>query len=413
MSKLELKTRRIGDVSGDFFDRRSIFEDVFEDVKKIIDDVRIEGDNAIRRYEKRFDGVELEDFTVKEEEFERAFNETDKKLIEHLKIAYDRIYHFHEKQMRENWFFEEGGITLGQIFVPLEKVGCYVPSSYFSSLLMVAIPAKVAGVKEIYVCTPPNERGEINPLILIAASLTGVKLYKIGGAQAIAGMAYGTKSIPKVNKIVGPGNKYVTTAKMLLRDKIEIDFPAGPSEVLIIADISADPSFMASDLLAQAEHDSAAHSILVTTSRRLCEDVRKEVIEQREGLSVPGRIDLFLADSIEECINFANRFAPEHLEIVCEDYISILKEIKNAGSIFLGNYSPVSTGDYASGTNHILPTAGYAKVFSGLSVDDFLKRISVQMLGREGLSSIGDMVISMAGMEGLNAHANSVRKRMI
>ncbi|BDC35672.1 MAG: histidinol dehydrogenase [Candidatus Methanoliparum thermophilum] len=396
-----------------FFDRRSIIEDVYEDVKRIIDDVRRGGDDAIIRLENKFDGADIDNLSVTDEEFNSAFDNVDQKTIDCLSLAYERIYSYHDKQKRKNWFIEKDGSILGEIFVPMENIGCYVPSSYFSSLLMSVIPAKVAGVKNISVCTPPNKKGIINDLVLIAAKMTNVSVYKVGGAQAIAGMAYGTESIPKVEKIVGPGNKYVTAAKILLRDRVEIDFPAGPSELLIIADDSANSSFLALDLLAQAEHDYSSIAVLITTSQGLIEAVENDIRREDDTNRRKGSIYLIKSDSIDDSIRITNDFAPEHLEIVTKDSIYVLKHIKNAGSIFIGNYSPVAAGDYASGTNHILPTAGYAKVLSGLSVDDFIKRISVQMLDKEALKVIGGEVIYMAKKEGLKTHARSIERRIL
>jgi len=409
---MSVKKCHIKDLDRSFFDRRSVIEDVYEDVRKIIKEVKTGGDEAILRLEKKFDDVELNNLSVTNEEFDSAFANVDQRTIDCLNLAYDRIYSYHDKQKRKNWFIEKDGSILGEVFVPMEKVGCYVPASYFSSLLMSVIPAKVSGVKDICVCTPPNKRGKIDDLILVAARITGVPVYKVGGAQAIAGMTYGTESIPKVDKIVGPGNKYVTAAKILLKDHVEIDFPAGPSELLIIADDSATPSFLALDLLAQAEHDYNSRAILITTSQSLIERVESE-IEREDDIIKKGSIYLVKSDFINDSIEVTNDFAPEHLEIITDDPIYVLKRIKNAGSIFIGNYSPVAAGDYASGTNHILPTAGYAKVLSGLSIDDFLKRMSVQMLDKDALKVIGEEIIFMAEREGLKTHARSIERRIL
>lgn len=402
----------INDLDESFFDRKSVIEDVYDDVRKIIDDVRTDGDKAIIRLEKKFDNIDLDDISVTNDEFDSAMDNVDQRTVDSLNLAYKRIYSYHDKQRRKNWFIENDGSILGEIFVPMENVGCYVPSSYFSSLLMSVIPAKVAGVKNISVCTPPNKKGKIDDLILVAAKITNVSVYKVGGAQAIAGLAYGTETIPKVEKIVGPGNKYVTAAKILLKDRVEIDFPAGPSELLILADKSAIPEFLALDLLAQAEHDYNSRAILITTSEDLIEQVEEE-IEQEDDIVKKGSIYLVKSDSIDDSIRITNDFAPEHLEIITEDPMYVLKHIKNAGSIFIGDYSPVAAGDYASGTNHILPTAGYAKVLSGLSVDDFLKRMSVQMLDKDALKVIGEDVILMAEKEGLKTHARSIKRRIL
>jgi len=301
----------INDLDESFFDRKSVIEDVYDDVRKIIDDVRTDGDKAIIRLEKKFDNIDLDDISVTNDEFDSAMDNVDQRTVDSLNLAYKRIYSYHDKQRRKNWFIENDGSILGEIFVPMENVGCYVPSSYFSSLLMSVIPAKVAGVKNISVCTPPNKKGKIDDLILVAAKITNVSVYKVGGAQAIAGLAYGTETIPKVEKIVGPGNKYVTAAKILLKDRVEIDFPAGPSELLILADKSAIPEFLALDLLAQAEHDYNSRAILITTSEDLIEQVEEE-IEQEDDIVKKGSIYLVKSDSIDDSIRITNDFAPEH-----------------------------------------------------------------------------------------------------
>jgi len=408
---MNVRKCHISDLDESFFNRRSVIESVYDDVKKILDMVKRDGDKAIIQLEKKFDGVDIDNLSVTDEEFNSAIDNIDQRTTDSLNLAYNRIYSYHNEQRRKNWFIDMDGTILGEIFVPMENVGCYVPSSYFSSLLMSVIPAKVAGVKNISVCTPPNKDGRINDLILAAAKITGVPVYKVGGAQAIAGLAYGTETIPKVEKIVGPGNKYVTAAKILLKDLVEIDFPAGPSELLILADDSATPVFLALDLLAQAEHDYNSRAVLITTSQDIIQQVEKE-IDLMDDIVKKGSIYLVKSDSIDDSIRITNDFAPEHLEIITKNPIYVLKHIKNAGSIFIGNYSPVAAGDYASGTNHILPTAGYAKVLSGLSVDDFIKRMSVQVLDKDALKAIGEDVVLMAKKEGLNIHARSVARRI-
>ncbi len=321
------------------------------------------------------------------------------------------------------WFMElQPGIVLGQKATPLESVGAYAPggrASYPSTVLMTVIPARVAGVEQVIVCTPPRADGSVHPLTLAASKVAGAdKVFKLGGVQAIGAMAYGTETVPKVDKIVGPGNVFVTSAKMQVRDIAEIDFPAGPSEVLIIADKSADAAMAASDIIAQAEHDPNAVSVLVTTSETLAEAVKQEVLVQAENTARSEIVKISLenaavltADSLEQCINFSNNFAPEHLEIMVEDSDFVLDRIKNAGSIFIGNYAPVPVGDYASGTNHVLPTAGYAKLYSGLNINHFLKYSSIQKISKSGLESLKETVIALAEEEGLQAHADAIRTR--
>jgi histidinol dehydrogenase len=315
------------------------------------------------------------------------------------------------------------GVTVGQKTVPIESVGAYVPggrASYPSSALMNIIPAKVAGVSRIAVCTPPKADGSITPLTLVAADRAGAdEIYKLGGAQAIAAMGLGTESVPRVQKIVGPGNVYVTAAKMILRGSVEIDFPAGPSEVFILADRSADPGAIAADMIAQGEHDPRSISVLVALDDLLASAVieelsiqvavaaRKEIIEQSLEHSA-----VLVADDMDQAVDFCNAFAPEHLEIITRDPMDVFRHIQNAGSVFLGKFTPVAAGDYASGTNHVLPTTGYAGTFSGLNVDHFTKKISVQMITDEGLLGLEDTIITLAEAEGLKAHAESVRRRL-
>ncbi len=420
--------KRISELSPEEMDalihRGGELADVGETVASIISDVRQNGDDALRRYTKKFDGATLDAIEVSAEEVDAAMESVDQALLLHLQFAADNIRKFHQAQMPEGtWFMELApGIELGQKFTPLASVGAYVPggrASYPSTALMTIIPAKVAGVKNVVMCTPPGADGRVNPLTLVAARIAGADhIYKVGGVQAIAAMAYGTETVQSVSKIVGPGNVYVTAAKMQVRDKAEIDFPAGPSEVLIIADDTADARMAASDIIAQAEHDPNAVSVLVTTSVQLAEKVYEEVVRQA-SVAIRGSIiksslenaAILLADSMEECINFSNDFAPEHLEIMVSDEGHVLDGIENAGSIFVGNYAPVPAGDYASGTNHVLPTAAYAKVYSGLNIAHFMKCASIQKISKEGLSSLKDAIISIAEKEGLFAHADSIRAR--
>jgi histidinol dehydrogenase len=390
-------------------------------VAEIIAEVRSRGDKALRDFTRRFDGVDVEELRVSEEEIEKARGRVDGKLIEALELAKENIADFHRRQLRGDWSYAKDGITLGQVFRAIESVGCYVPggrASYPSTVLMCAVPARVAGVRRVVVTTPPSQSGKVNPLTLAACSIAGVdEVYRVGGAQAIAALAYGTESIARVEKIVGPGNVYVTAAKRLVSGDVAIDLPAGPSEVLIIADDSADARFIALDMLAQAEHDPLASSVLVTTSRKLAERVR-EILERetparaeaRQAIEAGGAI--LLARDIAQAIEFANMFAPEHLEIITRDDEGVLSRIESAGSVFLGSYSPVACGDYASGTNHVLPTAGYARVYSGLNVYDFLKVISFQKLSRAALERLAKAILPLAEAEGLEMHAKSVEVRI-
>jgi len=398
--------------------------DVGKTVSAILKDVREEGDAALRRYTRQFDGADLEDIEVTDEEIEEAFQSVDKTFVQHLEIAAGNIRTFHTAQLPpKTWFIElSPGIELGQKVTPLKSVGAYVPggrASYPSTALMTVIPAKVAGVGNVVICTPPGPDGTVNPLTLVAAKVAGADhVYKVGGVQAIGAMAYGTGTVMSVDKIVGPGNVYVTAAKMQVRDQVEIDFPAGPSEVLIIADDSADAKMAASDIIAQAEHDPNAVSVLITTSSSLAGDVKEEVMRQSEHTPRRGIVEASLANaavliagSMDVCIDFSNEFAPEHLEIMVSDADQVLDRITNAGSIFIGNYAPVSAGDYASGTNHVLPTAGYAKIYSGLNINHFVKYSSIQKISKNGLESLKSTIVSIAGNEGLPAHADAVRVR--
>jgi histidinol dehydrogenase len=392
--------------------------DVMEPVSSILKDVKENGDDALLRFTRQFDKANLKKIEVSCDEIDSALQSVDKKLILHLKKAAANIRAFHEAEVSRDWIYEFApGIKMGQRVTPLETVGAYVPggrASYPSTALMTVIPAKVAGVKEVLVCTPPKPDGTVNPQTLAAAHIAGAdRVFRVGGVQAIAAMAYGTETIPKVDKIVGPGNVYVTAAKMTCGTAI--DFPAGPSEVLIIADDSARVDYIAADMIAQAEHDSDAVSILVTPSGKLAKNVKTE-IENR--MKKEARIDVIrkslenaaiLTGTIDECIEFSNKFAPEHLEIMTEN--DILGRIRHAGSIFIGSCAPVSVGDYASGTNHVLPTAGFARIFSGLNTDHFVTKSSVQIIDRYGLKGISETIIGLAEAEGLFAHANAVRVR--
>jgi histidinol dehydrogenase len=404
--------------------RGSGLEDVAKIVSAVLSDVRTKGDATLREYTAKFDKVELANFEVSEEEIQQALSSISPELLDHLKSAATNIRAFHEAQLPEaTWFMElKPGIVLGQKATPLESVGAYAPggrASYPSTVLMTVIPARVAGVEQVIVCTPPRPDGSVHPLTLAAAKVAGAdKVFKLGGAQAIGAMAYGTETVPKVDKIVGPGNVFVTSAKMQIRDVAEIDFPAGPSEVLIIADESADAVMAASDIIAQAEHDPNSLSILITSSDTLAEAVNKEVLVQAEQTARSSIVKaslknaaILIADSLEQCIGFSNKFAPEHLEIMVSDPDFVLDRIKNAGSIFIGNYSPVPVGDYASGTNHVLPTSGYARVYSGLNINHFIKYSSIQRISKSGLESLKETIIALAEEEGFQAHADAIRTR--
>ena len=406
--------------------------EVLNIVSDILKDVKENKDEAVKRYTAKFDKAELDDLQVSEDEIKEAYDNLDKNLIEALKRASGNIEKFHKAQIPEEWFMEVNtGITAGQIIRPINSVGCYIPggrAAYPSSILMEVIPAKIAGVERIICCTPPGPDGKIMDAILVAADLAGAdEIYKCGGSQAIAAMAYGTESIEKVEKIVGPGNVFVTGAKKLVYGDVDIEFPAGPSEVLILCDSTAIPEYLAHDFLSQAEHDPEASCFLVTddeeiakSSKDLIEEFakeaeRREIIE--ESLEKHGHIILCenmddLCENMDEAIDFTNTYAPEHLIICTEDDTSVLDRIKNAGSIFLGKYSPVAAGDYGSGTNHVLPTGGGAKMYSGLSTEAFLKKPTVQTLTREGIEELSKTVIPIAKYEGFYAHANSVKVRL-
>jgi len=397
--------------------RKSSLEDARGTVTEIIDRVQKKGDTALRELSRH---VELVEIAVSDEERESAYDDVETKIVESLIEAHARIERFHELQKpRDLWLQEmEPGIVLGVKTTALDRIGIYVPGGrapYPSSALMCAVPAKVAGVREICACSPPP----IHPMTLVALDIAGItEIYRSGGAQAIAAMALGTETIKPVQKIVGPGNVYVTLAKMMLREHVEIDFPAGPSEIGIIADHTANPRIVAADVLAQAEHDPNAACILITTDKSLPEKVgneiaallstapRKEIIEK--ALINSGYT---LVADMEEAIAASDRVAPEHLSIQVADPLSVVTHVKNAGAIFVGKYSAVACGDYAVGTNHVLPTAGYAKMYSGLDVSHFCKTASVEILDKNGLEAIGDIVETIAEAEGLHAHAQSVKIR--
>jgi len=398
-------------------------------VNEILNAVRTEGDAAVLRYTERFDRVKLEagQLRVTEQEILAAYDRVEPRFIEALRRAAANIRSFHEKQKRTSWMdVQPDGTTLGQIIRPLRRVGLYVPggkAAYPSSVLMNAIPAQVAGVPEIVMVTPASTGGQegIDPYILVAAAEAGIReMYRVGGAQAVGALAYGTATIPPVDKIVGPGNIYVALAKRYVYGVVDIDSIAGPSEILVLADDSADPAYIAADLLSQAEHDEMASSILVTTSQSLAESVQAEVARQLESLprkeiaerSIRERGAILMADSEEEAIATSNRLAPEHLEILVREPFGMLGRIENAGAIFLGPYSTEPVGDYYAGPNHILPTNGTARFSSPLNVDDFLKKSSVIHYSKEALLRSGEDIITLAKHEGLEAHARAVQIRL-
>lgn len=395
-------------------------------VAAIIDEIKEKRDEAVFSFTEKFDGFKLssENILVTEEEIQAAYEEIDDKLVEIIRKALVNIRDYHSKQKRNSWFdSNEKGTILGQKITPLKRVGVYVPggkAAYPSSVLMNVVPAKVAGVDEIIMTTPPSKDGKIYCGTLVAAKEAGVdKIYKVGGAQAVAAMAFGTQSIPKVDKIVGPGNIYVALAKKAVYGQVGIDSIAGPSEIMVLADETANPRYVAADLLSQAEHDELASAILVTTSRELAENVSKEVDEFVKVLSraeiITKSLDnygyILVAKTMDEAIDVVNEIASEHLELVTRDPFQTMTKIRNAGAIFLGEYSSEPLGDYFAGPNHVLPTNGTAKFFSPLEVDDFIKKSSIISYSREALMEIHDDIEAFAKAEGLTAHANSISVR--
>ena len=400
-------------------------ENLFDTVRSVIDRVKEEGDRAVLDYEEKFDKVVLASLAVSEEEQQEAENLVREDLKAAIRLAKQNIETFHAAQRFEGKKVQtQPGVTCWQKAVAIEKVGLYIPGGtapLFSTVLMLAVPARIAGCKEIVLCTPPGRDGKVHPAVLFAAKVAGVnRIFKAGGIQAIAAMAYGTESVPKVYKIFGPGNQYVTAAKQLvsLRD-VAIDMPAGPSEVEVLADETANPIFVAADLLSQAEHGVDSQAILITTSVELQQAVKVEVERQlallpRKEIAEKSLANskLIVVDSMTEAIELTNAYAPEHLIIETEDYLSVAERIVNAGSVFLGSLTPESAGDYASGTNHTLPTNGYAKAYSGVSLDSFIRKITFQEIKPEGLNIIGPAIELMAANEQLDAHKNAVSVRL-
>jgi histidinol dehydrogenase len=401
-------------------------------VQKILDKVKKGGDKAVKKFTKEFDGVKLNKLLVTEKEIAEAVSLVSDELKEAIQLAKNNIERFHTPQLHKEEVIETlPGVVCRRKSVAIEKVGLYIPGGsapLFSTILMLGIPAKIAGCKEVILCTPPTPLstgraigGEVNPAILYTAQLVGItKIFKAGGVQAIAAMAYGTETIPQVYKIFGPGNQYVTCAKQLIqKNGIAIDMPAGPSEVCVVADETAVPAFVAADLLSQAEHGADSQVVLIVIDKLIAEMVIEEIAKQVEQLprkeiakkALKNSVAIIVKD-MAEAIDMVNEYAPEHLVISCADDEAIAEKIINAGSVFSGNYSPESAGDYASGTNHTLPTNGYAKAYSGVSVDSFVKKITYQKLTKEGLKNIGRSVELMAEAEGLQAHANAVRIRL-
>lgn len=396
-------------------------KDVTETVSEIINNVMMNGDKAVREYTIKFDGKAPDAFEVPKEELTALTADCDPEFIATLKKAADNIRNFHERQKQQSWLTtKDNGVIMGQRIRGLKRVGLYVPggtAAYPSSVLMNAIPAKIAGVSELIMVTPPGKDGKPNPDIMAAAAIAGVdRVFLMGGAQAVAALAYGTESVPKVDKIVGPGNIFVATAKKLLYGTVDIDMIAGPSEILVLADESANPKFLAADLMSQAEHDKLASAILITTSDKLAEDTTKEIYRQVEELSRKDIIEysldnygvIIVCDTMERAIELANELAPEHLEVCCENPMEYVGKLDNAGSVFLGNYSPEPLGDYFAGPNHVLPTSGTARFFSPLSVDTFVKKSSFIYYTDEALQNDSDDIIRFANTEGLTAHANSI-----
>lgn len=410
----------------ELFDRTTTdYKEIYKVVEGIIENVKSNGDDAVSEYTEKFDGVKMDSIEVTSKEIEDAVARVDSDLLETIKKSYSNIKDYHKRQLRESTTYKPNGknIILGQLVNPIEKVGIYVPggkAAYPSTVLMNAVPAKLAGVEELIMITPPNKEGKIQDSILAAASISGVdRVFKVGGAQGIAALAYGTQSIPKVYKITGPGNIYVAAAKKMVSDFVGIDMIAGPSEILVIGDKSSNPRYIAADLISQAEHDEMAASILVTDSPALIRNVNIELKKITDNLE---RKEIILKSlttygvaihthGLQESIDITNEIAPEHLEIATVNPFEDYKKIKNAGAIFLGNYTPEPVGDYFAGPNHTLPTSSTAKFSSPLSVDDFIKKTSLIYYSRDALEATKDDIIRFAENEGLTGHANSIKIR--
>lgn len=400
------------------------YKEIDEIVLNIIKNVRLKGDRALFQYARKFDRVTLESLLVEDEEFEEAEQLVSAEFKKSVEVAANNIREFHQHQVEKSWFFhKENGITLGQKVTPMDRVGVYIPggkAAYPSTVLMNVIPAKLAGVPEIFIATPPQENGKINAHVLYTAKFLGVeRIYKMGGAQAVAAFAYGTETIPKVSKIVGPGNDFVARAKKWVFGDVAIDMIAGPSEICVVADESAPAKYVAADLLSQAEHDEAATSICITTSEELAEKISKEVEQQLSELprekiartSIENNGKIVVTENLEQAIKLVNEIAPEHLQLMFENASEYLSEIKHAGAIFLGSYSPEPLGDYLAGPNHTLPTSGTAKFASPLGVYDFVKKSSIIQYSEEALKKEAPYIETLANMEGLEAHAKSISIR--
>jgi len=396
-----------------------------ETVQKIIDDVASLGDAAVRSYSKKFDGYGTGILEVSEEEIGNAPDEVSGELKRAIEVAHRNIRTFHEKQVQQTEVIETvAGVRCWQKPVPISKVGLYIPGGsapLFSTVLMLGIPAKIAGCGEVILCTPPGIHGKVDASFLYTAGLFGIdRVFRVGGVQAIAAMSYGTESIPAVNKIFGPGNQYVTMAKQLVsQEKVAIDIPAGPSELAVVADHASNPAFIASDLLSQAEHGPDSQVLLITDSEKIIDSVQDEIQRQLEGLprkeiasKALNNSKIILLKNQGEVMELVNMYAPEHLIIATRNYSVLAGQVINAGSVFLGDYTPESAGDYASGTNHTLPTNGWAHAFSGINMDSFFKKITFQEISRDGLTNIGDSIMTMANAEELRAHSNAVSIRL-
>ena len=399
---------------------------IYEDVREIVTDIRNRGDAVtLEHYRKHKDDIGAADLEATRDEIREAYNHVSPEVVAGLKVAAENIIKFHKAELeRDMWSIEvREGILAGRITRPMDIVGCYLPggtAAYPSSILMTVLPAKVAGVEEVVAITPPSKGMVATPVTLVAADIAGCdRIFKVGGPWGVAALAFGTDTMPRVHKIVGPGNKYVTAAKMLVYGQVDIDSPAGPSEALILADETGDPDLIAVDFLSQVEHDPDSAAVLVTTSTKLAQDVcdivnrefdslpRKEIFES----SLSKHSYMLIASDMDQAVDFTNEYAAEHLQIMTEDPFIMLNRIKHAGSIFLGPYAPVPVGDYASGTNHVLPTGQCARMFSGLSVDDFIKKPTFQYLSKKGLAGLKDTVITLAEAEGLPIHARAIRAR--
>ncbi|MBW1702284.1 MAG: histidinol dehydrogenase [Deltaproteobacteria bacterium] len=428
---MNLKPEKIDDLGPE--KRKAVMErsmedisSIYEDVRKIVEDVKKRGDAvSLEHYRKHKDSITQSDLEVTKEETDEAYKQVNPKVVDALKTAARNITRFHKAQIeREMWSIEvREGILAGRITRPMDIVGCYIPggtAAYPSSILMTVLPAKVAGVGQIVAVTPPSKGMVANPATLVSADIAGCdRIFKVGGPWGVAGLAFGTETMPRVDKIVGPGNKYVTAAKMLVYGQVDIDSPAGPSEALILSDETGDPELIAVDFLSQVEHDPDSAAVLVTISEKIAEDVcdiinrefdtlpRKEIFES----SLSKHSYVLTARDMEQAIEFTNEYAAEHLQIMTQDPFITLNKIRHAGSIFLGPYAPVPVGDYASGTNHVLPTGQCARMFSGLSVDDFIKKPTFQYLSRKGLEDLKDVVVTLAEEEGLPIHARAIKAR--